>query len=391
EGMASVSNDDSHAHPRTLADATVLQIVPALREEPVARAALNVASALVQSGARALVAAEDGPLVAELTACGGDWVPLVNATVNPFKLRRGARVLERLIFSEQVDIVHAQSVGGAWIANMAAARMPVRLVTTLLDVPALGLRGYWAGALARGDWVITPSNFAAAPVMARYKIPRGRPPSGAASTPPPSIPPRWTPRGSRRCARRGEFRKPHASCSFPDASPLGMANAFCLTWRAPCSSAACAASCSCSPANIAAIANTRAPSRRRRRPKACRRSFALPVIAATCRRRWPPPIPWWCPRPSRRCSAAWWPKRKPWGGPSSRPTSAFCRSTSQRRRKCRRTCARDGWPSRAMREILPTRSARRSPSTMPPTVRWPSARGTSPNTCSLQRAPWSQP
>ena len=59
--MASVSNDDSHAHPRTLASATVLQIVPALREEPVARAALNVASALVQSGARALVAAEDGP------------------------------------------------------------------------------------------------------------------------------------------------------------------------------------------------------------------------------------------------------------------------------------------------------------------------------------------
>jgi glycosyltransferase involved in cell wall biosynthesis len=172
--MASVSNDDSHAHPRTLADATVLQIVPALREEPVARAALNVASALVQSGARALVAAEDGPLVSELTACGGDWVPLVNATVNPFKLRRGARVLERLIFSEQVDIVHAQSVGGAWMANMAAARMPVRLVTTLLDVPASGLRGYWAGALARGDWVITPSNFAAAPVMARYKIPRER-------------------------------------------------------------------------------------------------------------------------------------------------------------------------------------------------------------------------
>src|SRR5262249_61475407 len=105
---------------------------------------------------------------------GGEWVPLVNATVNPFKLRRGARILGRLIASEGVDLVHAQSVGGAWIAKMAAARIPVRLVTTLLDVPASGLRGYWAGALARGDWVITPSNFAAAPGMARYKIPRER-------------------------------------------------------------------------------------------------------------------------------------------------------------------------------------------------------------------------
>src|SRR5262249_43022557 len=171
EGMASVSNDDSHAHPRTLASATVLQIVPVLREEPVARAALDVASALVESGARALVAAEEGPLVAELTAFGGEWVPLANATVNPFKLRRGARILGRLIASEGVDIVHAQSVGGAWIAKMAAAGAPGWLVTTLLDVPASGLRGYWAGALARGDWVITPSNFAAAPVMTRYKIP----------------------------------------------------------------------------------------------------------------------------------------------------------------------------------------------------------------------------
>jgi len=48
--MASVSNDDSHVRPRTLASATVLQIVPALREEPVARAALDVACALAQSG-----------------------------------------------------------------------------------------------------------------------------------------------------------------------------------------------------------------------------------------------------------------------------------------------------------------------------------------------------
>jgi len=169
-----VHNDDSPAPPRTLADATVLQIVPALREEPVARTALNVAAALVQSGARALVAGEEGPLVGELTAFGGEWAPLVNATLNPFKLRRSARIVERLIASEHVDIVHAQSVGGAWIASMAARRIQVLLVTTLLDVPASGLRGYWAGALARGDWVITPSNFAAAPVTARHKIPPER-------------------------------------------------------------------------------------------------------------------------------------------------------------------------------------------------------------------------
>src|SRR5437588_175612 len=37
-----------------------------------------------------------------------------------------------------------------------------------------GLRGFWGSALARADRVITPSNFAAAPMIARYKIPRER-------------------------------------------------------------------------------------------------------------------------------------------------------------------------------------------------------------------------
>jgi len=175
--MGSVSNGygDTHVSPRTLAGATILQIVPALREEPAARAAVDVAHALLQAGARALIAADDGPLVGDLKAFGGEWVPLINDTANPFRLRSSARALERLIAAERIDIVHAQSVGGAWIANMAAAQIAVWLVTTLPDVPAVGgLRAYWAGALARGDRVITPSNYAAAPLMARYDLPRER-------------------------------------------------------------------------------------------------------------------------------------------------------------------------------------------------------------------------
>ncbi len=166
---------ERHISPRTLAGATILQIVPALREEPVARTAVDVANALLQSGARALIAAEDGPLAEDLRAFGGEWVPLANDTINPFKLRRCAQALERLIASERVDIVHAQSIGGAWVAHMAATQIAVWLVTTLADVPpASGPRAYWAGALARGDRVITPSNFAAAPIMQRFNLPRER-------------------------------------------------------------------------------------------------------------------------------------------------------------------------------------------------------------------------
>jgi glycosyltransferase involved in cell wall biosynthesis len=157
---------------RTLAGATILQIVPALYEEPNSRAAVNVAFALLQAGARALVAADDGPLVGELRACGGEWIELPNATINPFRLRKNARILENLIAAERIDIVHAQSAGGAWSARAAAARIAVWLVTTLPDAPAAAAR--WpaplARALAQGDRIIAPSNYAAAPVMDRHGI-----------------------------------------------------------------------------------------------------------------------------------------------------------------------------------------------------------------------------
>jgi glycosyltransferase involved in cell wall biosynthesis len=157
---------------RTLAGATILQIVPNLHEEPDARAAVNVAFALLQAGARALVAADDGPLVGELRAFGGEWVELPNATTSPLRLRRNARALESLIAAERIDIVHAQSAGGAWSARAAAARIAVWLVTTLPDAPAVGRR--WpapvSAALAQGDRIIAPSIYAATPVMDRYGI-----------------------------------------------------------------------------------------------------------------------------------------------------------------------------------------------------------------------------
>ena len=65
---------------RGLPGATVLQILPALAETPAARAAVDLAVALLRSGARVIVAAEDGPLNSELQGLGGEWVRLVTET-----------------------------------------------------------------------------------------------------------------------------------------------------------------------------------------------------------------------------------------------------------------------------------------------------------------------
>ena len=158
--------------PRTLAGSTILQIVPALREEPVARTAVDIARALLQLGARALIAAEGGPLVNEVDAAGAEWFPLATDTLNPFRLRANARAIEQLIAAERVDILHAHGASAAWSARAAAARSAVWFVTTLPDLPSTsGLHGFYAGALARGDRIIAPSAFAAAPIMQRYRLP----------------------------------------------------------------------------------------------------------------------------------------------------------------------------------------------------------------------------
>src|SRR5258708_13461170 len=71
---------------RGLPGATVLQILPALTETPAARAAVDVAVALLRSGARVIVAAEEGPLNADLQGLGGEWVRLVTDSANPLAL-----------------------------------------------------------------------------------------------------------------------------------------------------------------------------------------------------------------------------------------------------------------------------------------------------------------
>ena len=163
--------DERAAPRRTLAGATILQIVPKLDEEPAARSALNIAHVLLLAGARALVAAEGGTLVNELTTAGGEWIPMVNASTNPLRLRRNARDLEHLIGHERIDIIHAYDAGAAWSARTATSQVACWLVTSLPDVPIYsGMRGRYAGALAQGDRVIAPSNYSALPIVERFGL-----------------------------------------------------------------------------------------------------------------------------------------------------------------------------------------------------------------------------
>ena len=74
------ANLNHSGRPRSLTGATILQLVPALRDDPASHAAVDIALTLLQSGARAIIAGEGGPLVGELRAFGGEWLPMANDT-----------------------------------------------------------------------------------------------------------------------------------------------------------------------------------------------------------------------------------------------------------------------------------------------------------------------
>lgn len=161
---------------RTLAGATVLQIVSGLRDEPAGHTAVDIALMLLQSGARAIVAGDGGMLVGELRAFGGEWLDMSPDTFNPFVIGKNARMLAQMIAGERIDIVHAHCAGAAWSARRAVAGLPARLVTSFPD--RLDADSWWRtrfrSALAQGHRVVAPSSYVSLAMIDRYRIPPNR-------------------------------------------------------------------------------------------------------------------------------------------------------------------------------------------------------------------------
>ncbi len=155
-------------HP--LAGRTILQIVPTLDAGEIDHTAIDVAGALAEAGARALVASAGGRLVSELQAKGGVWLPFPAGAKNPLAMALGAQRLRRLLVSERVDLLHARSRPAAWVAYGATRATKTPLVTSIGPIaPGLGLlRQRYNSATARGDVVIAGSRFAAALVPTLY-------------------------------------------------------------------------------------------------------------------------------------------------------------------------------------------------------------------------------
>jgi glycosyltransferase involved in cell wall biosynthesis len=168
--MATTS-EAAHSPARTLAGETVLQLAPSLSDDSIGRAALDIASGLLRSGARALVAGGGGRLVGELQALGGEWIEL-DLGGGLLRRRRTRRRLEPLLHAERVSLVHSHGPDAARIALRAAraARKPI-LTSYFGTPPAHGARRSPQDWQARGNLVAAVSEFAALSIAERHAIP----------------------------------------------------------------------------------------------------------------------------------------------------------------------------------------------------------------------------
>jgi glycosyltransferase involved in cell wall biosynthesis len=162
--------------PRSLAGATIIQLVPALSDDAVGQAAVETALTLLKAGARAIVAGGDGPLVGELRGLGGEWLSMTTDTVNPLRVGGNTRHLQRLIAGERIDIIHAHCASAARSALAATSGQPVYLVTSFPDRLQSNstLQTYLQRPLALGDRVIAPSSYISRAMIERYGIPADR-------------------------------------------------------------------------------------------------------------------------------------------------------------------------------------------------------------------------
>lgn len=155
---------------------TVLQVIPRMRAGGAELGCLQIATALVKNGHRALVASEGGQLVDQLVAAGAEHISMPLASKNPLVLAKNARQLADIIRRENVSIIHARSRAPAWSALYAARSTHIPFVTTYhSEYSEKGrLKNFYNSVMARSDTVIAVSDYMAHLIRTRYHTPENR-------------------------------------------------------------------------------------------------------------------------------------------------------------------------------------------------------------------------
>ncbi len=152
---------------------TVLIVVPGLDSGAADMGAVELTRTLAGAGHGAIVVSRAGRLVAEVTAAGGEFVPLDVASTNPIVMLRNMVVLMRLARERQCAAVHALGRAAAWSAYLAARFRGIPFITSWY-------KGYreqnvfkhlYNSIMTRGDRVVAVSEQIAQLIHDRYGTP----------------------------------------------------------------------------------------------------------------------------------------------------------------------------------------------------------------------------
>ena len=154
----------------------VLQVLPSLVTGGVERGTVEITQAIAQADGIALVASAGGRMVGQVQHAGGRHITLPLNTKNPVAIWRNAARLEAIIRREHVAIVHARSRAPAWSAWLACRRTGAHFVTTQHGTYSedLPFKRAYNAVMAKGEIVITASQFIADLVQARHGTPPDR-------------------------------------------------------------------------------------------------------------------------------------------------------------------------------------------------------------------------
>ena len=150
--------------------------MPCLEVGGAERTTVEIASAVVAAGGRALVVSQGGRLADEITAAGGEVILLPVHRKDPFSIRSNASRIAALAGEHGVHIIHARSRAPAWSGLLAARRIGVPFVTTFHGAHSAGspLKRWYNSALVKGDAVIANSRYTAEKILGEYGFDEGR-------------------------------------------------------------------------------------------------------------------------------------------------------------------------------------------------------------------------
>jgi glycosyltransferase involved in cell wall biosynthesis len=150
----------------------VLQVLPSLITGGVERGTVEIARAIAEAEATAIVASAGGPMVRQIERCGGIHITLPLTTKSPLGIWRNAAALETLIRERKVSLVHARSRAPAWSAWIACQRTGVPFVTTYHGTysEAFPFKRQYNAVMARGRIVIAASHFIADLIATRHRL-----------------------------------------------------------------------------------------------------------------------------------------------------------------------------------------------------------------------------